>query len=233
MLIVIVAVIISVARSEDETEQQNVEIAAQETVAGNEDFAILALDDPEEDITVDISTISFDDDDFSIPELDGTDGFEIVGTDEANAVNEDDIIAENTVENSAGEIPSSNRLTEIRFYNHKDNLMAQVSTGEAYKTNKSCVMREGPASRFDLVKQLPVGAKIQILTDVEEDWVIQGGSVWTKTGHAPKMGPGDNFADAIKGMTIPQPKSRVISAKNWKYVQFGNVYGYVGPACFK
>ncbi len=226
VLVAIIAVIVSVASSGTNTEQ-NTEIAAQTPVAGNEDFAILPLDDPDEEFVDDLTTLSFEDDDFSIPALEGMDENDIEPAG-VIAVEDDTIAAAETTNQ-----PSNNRLTEIRLYNHNDNVMAQVAAGESFKTKNSCIMREGPASRFGLVKQVPAGATIQILTTVEEDWIIQGGSVWTKDGQPSKLGPGSQFANALNGMKLPQPKSRVISAKNWKYVQFGNVYGYVGPACFK
>ena len=93
-------------------------------------------------------------------------------------------------------------------------------------------MREGPASRFPLIKQLSPGTSIQVLVSTEEDWVLEKGGLWTKNGQT-KLGPGAQFADASKGMKLPQPTSRVISSNNWRYIQVGNLYGYVGPACFK
>lgn len=222
ILLAIIAITISVASS-DNSSEQSTEIAAQTTVAGNEDFAILPLDDSEEGLNEDFGELTFDEDDFSIPALDEKDLNNAAAAQETKPVE----VAKNEP------APSKGRLTEIRLYDQNDNVLGTTAAGETYKVKNSCIMRQGPASRFGLVKQIPAGANIQILTNVEEDWILQGGGVWTKDGHNSKLGPGDQFADALKGMKLPQPKSRVISAKNWKYVQFGKVYGYVGPACFK
>lgn len=211
-------------------------IAAQAPVGGNEDFAILALEEPEQNI----EDLTFDPDDFSIPELDfavnDTENTEIKNTEieiaaipevePAPAVAEKPVKQEAVAQNSAVK-------AENRTYGKKDNVMATVLKGDTFKVSRSCIMREGPASRFGLVKQIPSGAKIQVLTTTEEDWVLQSGGVWTKAGETSKLGPGTQFADAPKGAKLPQPKSRVISASNWKYVKSGDLYGYVGPACFK
>ena len=112
-------------------------------------------------------------------------------------------------------------------------MLAVVSDGESVKLKKQCIMREGPASRFALIKQVPVGTTVKVLANTEEDWVLQGGGVWKKSGQPDKLGPGSQFANALRGMTVPQPASRVISSNNWRYIQVGDLYGYVGPACFK
>lgn len=130
-------------------------------------------------------------------------------------------------------VAGNNRLTEARLYAQKDNVMANLVKGESFKTKKGCVMRQGPASKFGLVKEIRQGTTIQVLTVTEEDWVLENGSVWQKAGEAPRLGPGTMFAPAQKGMSVPQGKARVISAKNWRYVQVDGLYGYVGPACFK
>ncbi len=223
VLVAVIGIIVSVA-SDDKTEETT-EIAAQAPVAGNEDFAILALDEPD-----DTSDIVFGEDDFAIPTLEfgesDSEGDKIV-------VAANDAAANDIAAGAAAAAANSGRLKEARLYNRNDNVMANVSAGESLKLNKSCIMREGPASRFGLVKEIPSGSNIQVLTTTEEDWVLESGGVWTKKGQPNKLGPGSQFADAQKGMKIPQPKSRVISSNNWRYVQFGKLYGYVGPACFK
>lgn len=224
ILAAIVIIIAAVALNE-KTPAPEPEIAAVQNtpVAGNEDFAILPLDD-DIDEELDFSDLTFDED-FSIPELDG----DAAAADVQEKVPEAPKAQAKKEEEAVG----SARLTELRLYEHKDNVLAVVSDGESYKTKRGCVIRKGPASRFDLVKQIGSGTKIQVLTTVDEDWVLVSGSVWKKSGHTDRLGPGDQFAEALKGMKIPQPKGRVISAKNWKYIKAGEIYGYVGPACFK
>lgn len=219
--VALIGIIAVVATSGTKTPEP--EIAAQAPVAGNEDFAILALD---EEPGEELNDFMLDGDDFLIPEFENDEGnVEVAAVANPDMTNDKIEVKEEAV--------SSPRLTEIRLYGRNDNVMASVSKGDSLKVKRSCIMREGPASRFGLVKEIPSGSMIQVLTNVEDDWILQGGGVWMKDGQPSKLGPGLQFADALKGMKIPQPKSRVISASNWKYVQFGKVYGYVGPACFK
>lgn len=141
------------------------------------------------------------------------------------------VVAETPVETETQKNNASS-LTEARKYGHTDNLFIGSNKPETYKLTRSCVMREGPASRFPLVTELKPGQKVEILTTTDEDWLFQNG-VWTKSGQTNRLGPGSQFAEAQKGMTVAAPSSRVISAKNWRYLKAGKNYGYVGPACFK
>ena len=130
------------------------------------------------------------------------------------------------------EVSNKPTLTEKRQYGKSDNLLLSDTKGETVKLSRSCVMREGPASRFPFVGELKPGSKIEVLSMTDEDWLYEGG-VWTKAGQTKRLGPGTQFVEAQKGMTVAAPKGRVISAKNWRYVKAGKNYGYVGPACFK
>ncbi|GEM_PF-2224202 len=219
----LICIIVAVSTSPSE---ETTEIAAQAPVAGNDDYAIIALDEPD-----DITTLTFDgDDDFTIPEL------------EAKAQDEATIEATKEAARQAAmgagkqknepSTAKAGNLKELRLYNRNDNVLAAPVNAKSQKINKSCIMREGPASRFPLIKQLSPGTSIQVLVSTEEDWVLEKGGLWTKNGQT-KLGPGAQFADASKGMKLPQPTSRVISSNNWRYIQVGNLYGYVGPACFK
>ncbi len=203
-------VIVSVSGGNDEPEITTASQASA-PVPGSEPFDIIAQDDENE---ASDEFVFNADDDFSIPALD----------------NDEVIVAQNDVKE---EVQDNARLTELRLYGKKDNVLSVLKPGESYQSKNTCVVREGPASRFGLVKQVSPKTKMLILADVEEDWVLESGGVWTKAGETPRLGPGKQFANAVKGMSIPQPKSRVISAKKWKYVQVGDLYGYVGPACFK
>lgn len=230
-------------------------IAAQNTVAGNDDFAIIALDDGATDSLSDVNAAyDFDDDAFAIPMLEGDETADLaVGQENDKKVVGDTQAATGAKEQAfaaASEVAAKKKterdpqksvdngmdneikFTEKRLYNKKDNVFAAKSESKSMKVARACIMREGPASRFGLVKEVPKGASIRIITTTEEDWVLEKGGIWTKGG-VTKLGPGTKFADAVKGMSIPQPKSRVISSGNWRYVQYGDVYGYVGPACFK
>ncbi len=213
ILVAIVIIIVAVASS-DKAEPET-EIAAQNTpVAENQEFGVLPLGEADEDF--DLTGLDLDEDDTAL---------DVDGEETPNA------------QQAVADVPKAKdgggRLTELRLYEHKDNVLAVVTEGESYKTKRSCIIRKGPASRFELAKQVGAGVKIQVLSTVEEDWVLESGSVWKKAGHVDRLGPGDQFAEAKKGMKVSQPKGRVISAKNWKYVKAGDVYGYVGPACFK
>jgi len=140
------------------------------------------------------------------------------------------VVAEPTI--AENETTKVNAPTEARKYGRTDNLFIGSSKPETYKLTRSCVMREGPASRFPLVTELKPGLKVEIISTTDEDWLFQNG-VWTKSGQANRLGPGTQFAEAQKGMSVAAPTSRVISAKNWRYIKAGKNYGYVGPACFK
>ena len=251
VLLAIVGIVAVVATSDKQPQQPDV--AAQTPVAGNEDFAIVPIDEPEEDL----SMVFDGDDDFAIRAFEDDEAD--VEASAALAKNTDKKKAEPAAAPAKNAAPVAaapantdtvakgkdakgkdaktaapeNRFSELRLYGRNDNVMASVSKGEGKKLKRSCVLREGPASRFPLVKEIPAGTTIQVLTAVEDNWVLQNGGVWTKKGQPDKLGPGTQFADAVKGMSLPQPKSRVVSASNWKYVQAGKVYGYVGPACFK
>ncbi|MBQ4359567.1 MAG: zinc ribbon domain-containing protein [Proteobacteria bacterium] len=222
LVVGIAAIIASVVAGHEECP----EIAAQ-AVTGNENFEIQPIEatDEGEDLGIPIEDLTFEDDDFSIPALELDDNNK-----DAKGAKKPAVADAKPVKAVAA---GTNRLTEARLYSQKDNIMANVVKGETFKTRKSCIMRQGPASRFGLVKEIKAGTNIQILTSTEEDWVLESGSVWKKAGEAPRLGPGSMFAPAQKGMSVPQAKSRVISAKNWKYIQVGDLYGYVGPACFK
>lgn len=223
LIVGIAAIIASAVAGQEECP----EVAAQTASAG-ENFEIHAIDatDEGEGLGIPIEDLTFDDDDFSIPALELGDEANNAKTAKKAAV-ADAKPAKNIAPAAA------NRLTEARLYQQKDNVMANVVKGESFKTRKGCIMRQGPSSRFGLVKEIKAGTNIQILSGTEEDWVLESGSVWKKAGESPRLGPGKMFATAQKGMSIPQAKSRVISAKNWKYIQVGDLYGYVGPACFK
>ena len=220
----LVCMIVAVATTPTE---ETPEIAAQAPVAGNDDYAIIPLDEPD-----DITTLTFDgDDDFTIPELEGNaqDDAKVEATKEAA---KQAAMAAAVPKDEPATAKTSGNLKELRLYNRNDNVLAAPVTAKSQKINKSCIMREGPASRFPLIKQLSPGTNIQVLVSTEEDWVLEKGGLWTKNGQT-KLGPGTQFADASKGMKLPQPTSRVISSNNWRYIQVGNLYGYVGPACFK
>lgn len=212
--VALLAIVIVSMSGNDEPEMT----AASQTTApapGSEPFDIIAQDG---DSQASDEFVFDADDDFSIPALENDE--------ELVAQNDADDVQKEKVQNNA-------RLTELRLYGKKDNVLSVLKPGETYQSKNTCVVREGPASRFGLVKQVSPKTKMLILADVEEDWVLETGGVWTKAGETPRLGPGKEFANAVKGMSIPQPKSRVISAKKWKYVQVGDLYGYVGPACFK
>lgn len=211
-------------------------MASQTGVAGNENFAIIPIDDSTDNFNDEniAQMYDFDDDTFSIPELDGDDA-QAAADAKAGIDAETTVIAANhaaaqpkTKENSA---PLA-KLTEKRLYARNDNVFAGKNEPKPMKSPRTCIMREGPASRFGFIKEIPSGASIKIVAMTEEDWVLEKGGLWTKNGMT-KLGPGTQFADAAKGMSLPQPKSRVISSDNWRYVQYGDVFGYVGPACFK
>ena len=231
VFIAIMCIMISVSSRNDEA---STEIAAQAPVAaGNEDYAIVAIDEPD-----DITTLTFDGDDFAIPELeiDAEEAAKIEATKEA-AKQAAMAAAGQTKPDSGNAKPEApakpnTGSKELRLYDRNDNVLASAVTAKSHKINKSCIMREGPASRFPLVKQLSPGTTIQVLANTEEDWVLEKGGLWTKNGQT-KLGPGAQFADGLKGMKLPQPASRVISSNNWRYIQVGKLYGYVGPACFK
>ena len=259
----VIALVIVVAVSGGNDEQKAPELAAQTTVGGNDDFAILPIEEEQ-----DIANLKFDADDFSIPDLDfamddeADPEAEVVADKQADsklaieaakaeakraaeaaAAANSATTAANTktasVKTTASDKPAAEAVvaavapTEARMYGRNDNVLASNTAGDNYKTKRSCVMREGPASRFGLVKEISAGTTIKILANTEEDWILQDGGVWTKAGQPSKLGPGSKFANATKGMSVPQPKSRVISANNWRYIQVGKLYGYVGPACFK
>ncbi len=130
------------------------------------------------------------------------------------------------------EVETKTGPKEIRKYGKTDNLFIGTTKSETFKAKRSCVMREGPASRFPFAGNINTGDKVEILTTTDEDWLYSNG-VWTKAGQADRLGPGTQFAAALKGQSVAAPTSRVISAKSWRYVKVGKVYGYVGPACFK
>lgn len=232
----------------DAASPQTPALASQTGVAGNENFAIIPIDDSNDNFNDEniAQMYDFDDDTFSIPELDGDNA----GVDDAQAAAakaaaakaakagigaETTKIAANrdaaqpkTKENSAPQA----KLTEKRLYARNDNVFAGKNEPKSMKSPRTCIMREGPASRFGFIKEIPSGASIKIVAMTEEDWVLKKGGLWAKNGMI-KLGPGTQFADAVKGMSLPQPKSRVISSDNWRYVQYGDIFGYVGPACFK
>ncbi len=260
--IVTLVIVMAVSGNDNDTQTNAIEVASQTAVGGNENFAIVPIEEEEQDIT----TIQFDADDLTIPDLefafddeidpesdvfpekpvDNSQAIELAkaeakraaeaaaGIKTAAATTATTKTAEKTTEKTATTetVVASNKPVEARMYGRNDNVLASDTTGESYKTKRSCVMREGPASRFGMVKEVASGSSIKILANTEEDWVLQDGGVWTKGGIS-KLGPGSKFADATKGMSVPQPKSRVISSNNWRYIQVGNVFGYVGPACFK
>ena len=234
-----VVVAIGMILNQNET-QTTPEIAAQGSIQTNQDLDAMDMDDE------DITTLTFDGDEFIIPDLDfasddeakvesGVAAVQKPTTDKAElAIKAAKEAASKTAKKTAqNTVTGPNTVTEIRRYDKKDNVLATISSGETVKLNKQCIMREGPASRFGLVKQIPVGTTVKILANTEEDWELQEGGVWKKAGQPAKLGPGSVFADAKPGMTVPQPKSRVISSSNWRYIQAGDVFGYVGPACFK
>lgn len=125
------------------------------------------------------------------------------------------------------------KFTQKRLYDRHDNVYVGTAKPSTVKIKRTCVLREGPASRFGFIKNIPSGSSVKILTTSEENWTLNLGGVWTKANQSDRLGPGPQFADAVKGMKLPQPKSRVISSDNWRYVQIGDIFGYVGPACFK
>lgn len=231
-----------------ETPAPAAEIASQSAVAGNEDFAIIPIQDSGESYNDEeiAQMYDFDDDAFAIPDLTGEDAGS--GDEEAtaaaaaaaaaagkktakdNPASADDAQAQAQAR-AAAAAPAA-APGEKRLYGRKDNVFAGAGAAKSVKTNRSCIMREGPASRFGLVKEVPSGASIKVVAMTEEDWILEKGGLWSKNGMT-KLGPGAQFADAVKGMSLPQPKSRVISSSNWRYIQYGDVYGYVGPACFK
>ncbi|MCL2325762.1 MAG: SH3 domain-containing protein [Proteobacteria bacterium] len=218
----VLALILILALSGGKDESGATQMAAQPMAGTNEDFEIIALAPPS---TQDLVEFAFDDDDFSIPELDIFNGGE--ADVEAQAV-----MARAPQANTKPATHNS-QPTAARRYGQNDNVYVANQPHQDLKLKRSCVMREGPATRFANITELKTGQTIQILAATDEDWVLELGGVWNKKGHSPKLGPGAHFADAQKGMSIPQPKSRVISANNWRYVKAGDKYGYVGPLCFK
>ena len=228
------------------------ELASQSGVAGNENFAIIPIDDASDNFNDEniAQMYDFDEDAFAIPELGDDEASDAqVPIDQAaiaaaaaaaqgaiaakpgNGTAKPVVAAVAQAETTAKTAKSTN-LTEKRLYGRKDNVFAGANAPKSAKTPRACIMREGPASRFGLVKEVPAGASIKIVATTEEDWLLEKGGLWVKNG-ATKLGPGAQFADAIKGMSLPQPKSRVISSNNWRYIQYGDLFGYVGPACFK
>ncbi|MFA5624360.1 MAG: SH3 domain-containing protein [Bradymonadales bacterium] len=145
----------------------------------------------------------------------------------------------NVEANEAVAVVEKNSAHERRVFGTKDNVLASAETPKTVKLKRNCVMREGPASRFKLVKEVKAKEQIKVLSTSQEDWVLQehkGSLVWTKDCLAckAKLGPGMQFADALEGQKVPAPlKGRVISSNNWAYVLAGKDYGYIGPACFK
>lgn len=219
--------------SQEATEHKNsMEIAAQAPVAVEEPVLDLGESEPVAEET------AFEDE-VLMPELDFTleDDEEIAIMPEMPIEKIDEQKVEQKIEIAKIQEPAAPQnngvKAENRTYGRKDNVLANLVKGNKVKVARSCIMREGPASRFGLVKQIPSGAQIEVLTTTQEDWELQAGGVWTKAGETAKLGPGTQFANAPKGAKLPQPKSRVISASNWKYVKSGDLYGYVGPACFK
>lgn len=148
----------------------------------------------------------------------------------------DDVEAE-SIEISPQPLKSVNQ--EKRLFGKNDNVLLAGNSAESVKLKRNCVMREGPASRFKLIRELKAKTEIQVLTNTQEDWLLQdvgGNMVWTKScaGCTAKLGPGTQFADALAGQKVPPTtKGRVISSANWRYVQAGKEFGYIGPACFK
>ncbi len=230
-----------------ETPAPAAEIASQGAVVGNEDFAIIPIQDSGESYNDEeiAQMYDFDDDAFAIPDLSGEDADS--GDDAASPAAaaaaaaaagqktaKDKAAADDASQAQARAAAGSPAASagEKRLYGRKDNVFSGAGAAKTVKTNRSCIMREGPASRFGLVKEVPSGTSIKVVAMTEEDWVLEKGGLWSKNGMT-KLGPGAQFADAVKGMSLPQPKSRVISSNNWRYIQYGDVYGYVGPACFK
>lgn len=205
-----------------ESGTQEAPVVSAQTAAGNEDFSIVALDEVGAGVTADqdVAQVVFDPEEFSIPALESDDGF-AMGADVETE--EKDADATETVVKP---------LREHRMYDRRDNVLATASAGTGMKLSRGCVMREGPSSRFGLIKALPAGARIEILSETDEDWVLEKGGLWKKSGMT-KLGPGAQFADAETGMKVPGAPSRVISSSQWRYIKYGEEFGYVGPACFK
>ncbi len=124
--------------------------------------------------------------------------------------------------------------------NTENALGANPGQAEKMKLKRPCILREGPASRFKLVRQLDQGTQISVLTQSIPDWTFtsQGNfHGWAKDCQgsqcALRLGPGEQFKVAEGGVSNARPTGRVISSGNWRYVQSGDLFGWVGPACFK
>ena len=131
------------------------------------------------------------------------------------------------------------RVGEPRPY-REQNLLASGAGSESFTLQRSCILREGPASRFGLIAPLDPGHKLTVLTKSSEDWetVFRGNQVgWAKGCTAAdcplRTGPGEHFRGLQDDDKTPKPKSRVVSSSRWRYVQSGDHFGWVGPACFK
>lgn len=193
---------------------------------------------------VDIASMTFNADEFAVPDFDFSDDEdEVSDFPEVNPVQElqaeteteeKTVVAENNPVENKKTVENAKKLppTEIRLYGKHDNVVTDSAFKEV-KLQRQCIMREGPASRFAVVQQVSSNTMVKILAETDEDWTLIANGVWRKKGQPDKLGPGSSFADAKPGMTVPQPTSRVISSKNWRYIQAGDLFGYVGPACFK
>ncbi|MDX9723334.1 MAG: zinc-ribbon domain-containing protein [Myxococcota bacterium] len=137
--------------------------------------------------------------------------------------------------NSAKNTPAKRDVPFNEF-----NALANPPQPKSEKLKRSCVLREGPASRFKLIRALDPGEQISVLASSEEDWetMTVGKSYGWAKGCSGKqcslrMGPGEAFMTLSEGGSIGKASSRVVSSSRWRYVQAGKHFGWVGPACFK
>ncbi|PJB39797.1 MAG: hypothetical protein CO108_16420 [Deltaproteobacteria bacterium CG_4_9_14_3_um_filter_63_12] len=138
--------------------------------------------------------------------------------------------------------PTKSAKAGVKF-SEQNVLLAASKNQKKHTLTRTCVLREGPASRFAQIRPLNENEALTILEESAEDWqtVEQNGLYgWTKksdpcTGAAcvVRMGPGENFRPAAKGDSMPRPTSRVVSSSRWQYVQAKDRFGWLGPACFK
>jgi hypothetical protein len=111
------------------------------------------------------------------------------------------------------------------------------------KMSRTCVLREGPSSRFKaLVKQTPATAKVIVLGESESDWkVISTGGLtgWSKTSCTGsgvcdlRQGPGAPFKAVTSSADSLKVNGPLVSGDRWRYVKFEDLYGWMGPACWK
>jgi len=111
------------------------------------------------------------------------------------------------------------------------------------KLNRPCVLRGGPSSRFSaLVPSLKPGSELTVLAMSSENWRTashKGQHGWVNNCNPAKSsctmheGPGKHFRTLTKARKQEKPRKGVVSSNRWRYVKYGDLYGWTGPACWK